>query len=128
MARYDKYNGETGGFRAALAEDWEAGDVATPVAVGLDADGRLVKGAGNTGVLGVYVDDGVTVGGQKVGHKAGHIADTMTSGEIVDVEDLDAGTAYFGSDTGEVGDAGVAIGHTVEADRLVVRVTKGASA
>jgi len=129
VARYDKYDPISGGFRAKLAADWDNADVGKPVGVGLDANGRVVKGGGNTGIVGVLVEDGVRLNTGLVGKKAGTVVDVMTSGEVVDVEGLAAGTDYFAAtDDGDIGDAGSAIGHTVEADRLVVRVTKGASA
>jgi hypothetical protein len=116
VARYDKYDPISGGFRAPLDANWGQALVGVPTGVGLNANGRIVAGAGNTGVLGVLVIDSVK--------NAGDIVDTMTSGEIVDVADLDAGTAYFAATAdGVVSDVntGTAIGHTVEATRLVVR-------
>lgn len=118
MARYDKFEPKAGGFRAPLAGDWNAVDMV--IGVGLDANGRVVPGAGNTGIVGV-VCTGRT-------HSAGAIIDTMTDGDIVDAG-LVAGTVYYASDVdGTLGDAapaagvnGTRIGHTVEADRLVVR-------
>lgn len=125
MARYDKYDGMVGGFRAPLAADWAAAPGA-PIAVGLDADGRVVPGAGVTGVLGVFIDDGAMIGGTLTANKkAGDIADVMTAGEIVDNTGLAAGTVYFGDGTaGAIGtdNTDARIGHTVEATRLVVRV------
>ncbi len=127
MARYDKYDPISGGFRAALAADWLKADEGVPLAVSLDANGRVVKGtAGQSGLVGVLVVD-KTQGTIK--HKlAGDIVDVMTAGEIVDVEGLVAGQKYYGATGGAIGATGGAVGHTVEATRLVVRVTKGASA
>lgn len=119
MARYDKYDPISGGFRAPLDADWDADLIGVPTGVGLNASGRIVPGAGNTGVLGVLVVDKPMV--------AGDVVDTMTSGEIVDVADLAAGTSYFAD--GADGAVGVdatdtRVGHTVEATRLVVRVDR----
>ena len=122
-ARYDKYDPLSGGFRAALATDWADADVDKPFGVGLNAAGRVVKGQGQTGVRAVLVVDAK-------GKKAGDIVDCMTAGEIVDCEDLAAGTVYYAdasdgeiSDTAPAaGETGVRVGHTVEATRLVVRV------
>jgi hypothetical protein len=75
VARFDKYEPHVGGFRARLAANWLLADVAVLIAVGLDANGRVVKGAGNAGCLGV-----VALG--KV-RQAGDQIDTMTFGEIV---------------------------------------------
>lgn len=125
MARYDKYDPISGGFRAPLAAAWgDAEGLATPVGVGLDANGRVVAGAGNTGVLAVLVVDAPMA--------AGDIADCMTDGEIVDVAGLAAGTVYFAADAdGALGAVAPAagvndarVGHTVEATRLVVRVAQ----
>lgn len=118
MARYDKYNPISGGFRAALEEDWGADTVGVPTGVGLNANGRIVAGAGNTGVLGVLVVDSPK--------NAGDIVDPMTDGEIVECEDLAAGTVYFaaaGDGTVDATNTGTRVGHTVEATRLVVRAT-----
>lgn len=126
MARYDKYDPISGGFRAPLNADWLDADVAVPVGVGLNANGRVVKGAGNTGgPTGVLVVDAR-------GKKAGEIVDVMTHGEIVDNTGLAAGTTYFVTDAAGVVEAAVPaaganktkIGHTVEAQRLVVRVER----
>lgn len=124
MARYDKYEPKSGGFRAPLAANW-AGALATPVGVGLDANGRLVPGAGASGIVGVVVIDGqVNTLGTRVNTKmAGDVVDVMTAGEIVDNTGLAAGTVYSaGADGAIAAGAGTRIGHTVEAQRLVVRV------
>ena len=124
MARYDKYEPKGGGFRAALAEAFVVADINIPFAVGLDASGHVVKGAGNSGIVGVLVL------GQAM--NAGDIVDVMTSGEIVEATlsdgttALDAGTAYFADDTtGELGasaEGAAKVGFTVEATRLIVRL------
>lgn len=125
MARYDKYDPESGGFRARLAAAWAAAD-GTPVAVGLDANGRVVPGAGVSGIVGVVVLKGF--------HKAaGDVVDVMTHGEIVEVDDTGftgraAGVAVYGVPAGgaltNVATANVKLGHMVEASRFIVR--KGA--
>jgi hypothetical protein len=132
MARYDKYDGMVGNFRAPLAADWLSADLNTVFGVGLDANGRVVKGAGNSGVVGVICLTKV--------RKAGEIVDIMKHGEIVEADiagpagatstGTTAGTAYYadattgamGSTAPLAGDNGVKIGHTVEASRLVVNV------
>lgn len=117
MARYDKYDGKVGGFRAPLAADWGVDRVGVPTGVGLDANGRIVPGAGNTGIKGVLVIDYPL--------NAGDIADTMTDGEIVDCTGLAAGTNYNAEADGDVvAGAGTYVGHTVEAQRLIVRVAR----
>lgn len=121
IARYDKYDPTNGGFRAQLAVDTEAGEGYTPVGVGLDVYGHVVAGAGQTGVVGVYIPHGLK--------KVGDIVDVMTSGEIVELAGGTPGTVMTAdATTGVVDDTAVgagtniALGFTVEATRLVVRV------
>lgn len=119
MARYDKYNPMSGGFRAPLAFSVASSDVGKIFAVGLDANGKAVKGAGNSGIKGAYIADEPKA--------IGDIADVMTDGEIVDNTGLTAGTSYYGvSADGTVNttNTGTYLGHTVEATRLVVRVAR----
>jgi hypothetical protein len=117
VARFDKYDPISGGFRAPLAVDWPSGDLSKVIPVGLDASGRIVKGAGNTGIVGVVCLTKVLY--------AGEIADAMTDGEIVEATGLVAGTVYNAEADGDVvTTAGTRIGHTVEATRLVVRVAR----
>lgn len=119
--RYDKYDPISGGFRAPLDADVDAAD--TPVGVGLNSDGEVVVGAGNTGVVGV-----LWISTDK---KAGDKVDVMTAGEMVEMEGLTAGTAITANTTTGVIDETAAsatqtpIGYTVEASRLIVR--KGAA-
>lgn len=131
MARYDKYEPKGGGFRAPLAASWAPGDVGVPFGVGMDAQGRIVKGAGNTGIKGVLVLTKVRA--------AGDIVDTMTDGEVVEFAGV-AGTNYFAdgatgalvAGTGTATGTGPAtagskyVGATVEATRLVVRADRNA--
>ena len=126
MARYEKVEPLGGSFRAQLAADWAAAD-GVPIGVGLDTTGKVVPGAGNTGILGVVV----LVGIQK---KAGDIVDVMTDGEIVELGketaevDVAAGTVVYGvAATGALtttATGNVRLGHTVEASRLVVRAAR----
>lgn len=130
MSRIDKYEPLTGGTRAPLAAAWPANRLNEVVPVGLDANGKVVIGLGNTGYVGVVL-----------------LTQVKAAGDIVDVgQDLDvvefspavtavAGTNYFadaatntivagtGSLTGTApATAGSKkIGFTVEATRLVVR-------
>lgn len=126
MARYDKYDPISGGFRAVLAANWAAAD-GTPVAVGLDSAGKVVPGEGTTGVLGLVV----LVAEHKL---AGDVVDVMTSGEIVEVDN----TGFTGRAAGipvyavpgtgaltNVATANIKVGYMAESDRLIVR--KGAS-
>lgn len=115
--RYDKYEPKGGGFRAPLAADTLAS--ATPVAVGLNSSGRIVAGAGNSGIVGVMI--------LTKDMKATQIVDIMTHGECVEMAGLTAGTKVTAlTTTGAIGTAAadathVTIGHTVEATRLIVR-------
>ena len=117
MANYDKYDPKAGGFRAALAADWAKADIKTVFGVGLNASGQVVKGAGNTGIVGVLVltED----------LKAGDVVDIMTAGEIVSFGG-EHGKKYFAAAAdGAVSSTSAAgaysVGHTVRGDRLVVR-------
>lgn len=125
MARYDKYDPKDGGFRAPLAADLDAttGEgTGNPIAVGLDVNGRVVAGAGQTGVVGVLVTT--------KNMRAGDIVDVMTDGEIVEMAGTAAGSVVTALDAdGVLNDEAVGagrtrIGHTVEATRLVVRVAR----
>lgn len=124
MARYDKYNPISGGFRAKLAGAWSSSDVGKIFGVGLDTSGRVVKGAGNTGIVGVVVVNRAMA--------AGDVVDVMQHGEIVDATMSDGTTAltagtpyYFVVATGLLSATATAqpkVGFTVETTRLVVRM------
>jgi hypothetical protein len=126
MARYDKYGPKTGGFRAPLAADLTATSKTgngNPRGVSLDTNGRVVVGAaGNTGTVGVLCTTR--------NMKAGDIVDVMTHGEIVEMAGTTAGTLMTNTDaTGVLGTTAVgagvkAVGFTVEAARLIVRVQR----
>ena len=122
MANYDKYDPKAGGFRAPLNADWSTNDLKKVIGVGLNANGNVVKGAGNSGIVGVLVLTEAL--------KAGDIVDVMTAGEIVDFSGTGgpgvAGTVYYAATADGVVNATSAtgksrVGHTVKADRLVVR-------
>ena len=117
MARIDKYDPVDGGFRAPLAAARTG--AAAPIGVGLDANGRVVAGVGNTGILAVLCkpDDAA----------ANQVVDCMTDGELVEFAGV-AGTVYTANTvTGVISSAAASvtqrpIGFTVEASRLIVRV------
>lgn len=125
MARYDKYDPYSGGFRAPLAAAITAANGFVMYAVGLDTQGRVVLGAGNCGIVGVLVAHGARA--------VGEIVDVMTSGEIVEATGLTAGTKITGStttgavSTGATSTTAVPVGHTVEATRVVVRTASSAT-
>lgn len=128
MARYDKYDPYNGGTRAKLAANWLEEDVDKVFGVGLDAAGKVVKGAGTSGMIGVLV--------LTYAHKVndGQI-DVMTDGDIVDFGPTSGtpgtdfgvpGTKYYAdATTGAINATAAAgkyeVGFTVEKDRLVVR-------
>jgi hypothetical protein len=130
-AHYDKYEPRVGGFRALSAIAWvfsateATNDLGKVWGVGLDATGKVVKGAGVTGILGVVV--------LREAKAIGDVIDVMTDGEITDFTlqtgaAAAAGTRYFGiaaSGDFAVTATGTRLGWTVEADRLVVRVGRG---
>lgn len=120
MARIDKSNPEAGTTRAPLAAAYTG--ASAPIAVGLNSSGRVVPGAGQTGIIGV-----VCLPNDKA---AGEIIDVMRNGEIIEFAGA-AGTKYTANTTtGVISNAAasatqIVIGHTVEATRLVVNVGVG---
>lgn len=120
MARIDKYSGVGCGFRAPLAADW-AGQAA-PLGVGLDVNGRVVAGAGQSGIVGVLCKPDAASAGDPV--------DIMKDGELVEFAGV-AGTTYVAdTTTGVISAAAVSatkeyVGHTVEATRLIVGIRRG---
>lgn len=130
MARYDKYDPISGGFRAPLnanldaTEDTGAGN---PVGVTLNSSGRVVVG-GATETLGDEPIVGLLCTTKDM--KAGDIVDIMTAGEIVEVAGLTAGdtiwvlpaTGALDSIAPVLGSNKTRAGTMVEATRLIVRV------
>lgn len=118
MARIDKVAAGVGNFRAPLNANVTGG--AAPLGVGLNASGRVVAGAGVTGIVGIIVCPYDKVAGDPI--------DVMDRGELVEFGGT-AGTVYTANTTTGVISNGAAsatqkvIGHTVEGDRLIVRVT-----
>jgi hypothetical protein len=119
MARYDKYEPLTGGFRAILNADWLLADLNKVCAVSLNASGKVVIGtAGQTGFVGVVCLTKV--------RNAGDVVDVMQDGEIVELTGLAAGTVYYAVASGQgvtsTNATGLRrVGWTVTADRMVVR-------
>lgn len=126
MARIDKYVPEVSGTRAVLDTPLATGDLDKVIGVGLTANGRVVKGPGNTGIIGLLVNS-------RKSNLAGSVVDVMSLGDIVGTAaEFPAGTVFIVTDaTGVVAAAAGAnpaiaagttyVGHTVEAGRLVVR-------
>jgi hypothetical protein len=118
MARIDKTESAVGVVRAALAADVVEADFGKIFGVGLNASGRVVKGAGTTGVIGVINPDRLT-------RKAGKIIDIFKLGDFVECEGLVAGTKYYAAAADGVistTNTGTYVGFTVEADRLVLAI------
>lgn len=119
MARIDKTDSAIGVFRAKAAADVASeADYDKVLGASLNASGQAVlKAAGQTGFVGVCLVD-------RTKRKAGAILDILTAGEIVEVTGLVAGTQYYlHAATGALQTTPTKhyVGHTVEADRLVVR-------
>lgn len=119
-ARLDKTESAIGVTRGTLDADIAEADWGKVLGVGIDADGLVVRGAGQSGIIGVIIAD-------KTNYKAGMRCDIFGNGsEIVDVPGLAAGTAYYAANADGVLTAtpttATAIGFTVEAWRLVVTI------
>lgn len=134
MARFDKSDPINSTFRASVAVDYPDADLGKLFGCGLDSTGKVVKGGGQTGIIGVMV----------VNEKPGRVGplrdvtriDVMRSGCITDfgptagVPGTDfglAGTKYFANTTTGVVSStpalgSVLVGATAEADRLEVNI------
>lgn len=100
MARIDKTNSAVGVVRGTLGEDIPASFNDKLVAVGIASTGRLVVGAGNTGVVGIMQP------GKKT-RLAGTRVDYFKLGDFVDLNLPDMGlvtgrVAYADNTTGEI--------------------------
>lgn len=146
MARYDKYDGVTGGFRAKLNADLTLTNGAFgPSGVSINSTGRVVVGnSGASGTVGVLIKNaargpigkwtgslqGVAVPELSPGCKAGDVVDVMTAGEIVEVATFTAGQEIYALANGTLSatpaTGAVSIGFMVEAGRMVVRCSPGA--
>lgn len=145
MARYDKYDPISGGFRAALEADIVGANSAGefgPVAVSLNASGRVVIGtAGASGLVGVMVKNAphqpiarfsTTLVGEPnpkawIGQKALDIVDVMTSGEIVGVTGWNPGDQVYAAANGALSttNTGIRVGWIAGSGdklRMVIRV------
>lgn len=125
IARIDKTESAIGVFRAPLAGDYAGSE--TPVGVGLDVNGRVVIGAGISGIVGLLVRPPLNLQAPLMPYKAGSMIDVLTTGELVEFAGV-AGTRYtVDSATGVVSATAasptqIAVGWTVEATRLIVRI------
>lgn len=133
MARIDKGDPMTSTFRVDVAGDFLDANIGKLFGWGLDSSGKAVIGAGQTGIIGVWV----------VNDKPGRVGplrevpriDIMRAGCVTDfgpttgtpgVNFGAAGTKYFALANGNVQAApavgAVLVGHTVEPDRLEVNI------
>ena len=132
MPRVDKTESAIGVVRADLNATMAVGKRDTLVAVGLNTAGKLIEGAGNTGIIGVVIVEPKRA-------LAGRRVDVFVLADIVECVGLAAGTTYWADGAtgaivpGQAGGAAPAtgagstagstkIGFTVEADRLLVRL------
>lgn len=125
MARIDKYDPVSGGFRARLGFAPSAAEVGDVIAVLIDGTGLVQKGTATD-------CDGVICLSSQLNQ--GDVVDVMTDGEIVDigagnnVTGNAAGAKAYAAAAGAVGVTapgagvnGVFLGNYVEAWRLIVR-------
>jgi hypothetical protein len=147
-ARWDKYDGYVGNFRAPLAVDSRADEANIVLAVGINNAGAVVVGSGQTGITGLLilpVGNDYISGAVLPGPQAGDAVDIGKHGEITNffpttfgggvfsanATPAAAGTAYYAHANGTVdataGADGVYVGHTVEATRLIVNVVDEAA-
>jgi hypothetical protein len=117
MARIDKTEPNVGSFRAPLHANLSG--AAAPIAVGINNSGRVVVGAGQSGIVGLVVSP--------FDKKAGDIIDVLKLGQLVEFGGT-AGTVYTANTTtGVIDDTAKSatqkvVGFTVEADRLIVDI------
>lgn len=119
--RFDKVDPYGGSFRAKLAFAVASTDVGVVYPVGLDASGNVVKGAGQTSVVGVICPVRTAAIGEPI--------DVMVDGEIANFalqngSAAQAGTVYYGHADGTLStlNTDTKLGWTVTADRLMVHV------
>lgn len=130
MARFDKYDPKSGGFRARLGFAPSAAEVGDVIAVTLNGSGLVVKTTAATDVC-----EGVICLSSQLNQN--DVVDVMTDGEIVDIGASDnvtgaaTGAVAYAGASGAVnvtapgaGVNGTKIGRFVEAWRLVVRVNR----
>jgi hypothetical protein len=124
MARIDKYDPVSGGFRAPLNAAVLIGVVGTIIPVSLNGSGKLVTGAAALGKYkGVIIPDYTYAAGQPI--------DVMTDGEILETSgawSLAGGEVYIAVADGTLTATSTSnqyLGHMVEADRLIVRIRGG---
>lgn len=131
MARVDKYDPITGGFRAHVAANFPDANIGKLYGWGLDSSGKAVIGAGQSGVLGVWVvteKPGVVGPLREVARidimREGCITDFCATAGVPGVDVGVAATKYYCAADGTISSTGGAgryyVGATVEPDRLEV--------
>jgi hypothetical protein len=116
MARMDKTNSTVGVVRAQIEANFGPGDFDKVIGVGLNAKGHVVKGAGQTGVVGIMIPNPLL-------EVAGRPGDIFKLGDCVDNVGLLPGTKYYSTPAGDLvsaAEGNTYVGFTVEADRLVL--------
>lgn len=118
MARVDKTESAIGVCRAPSNAKIEDADFNKVIGVGLNGQGRVVKGAGTSGIIGVICPT-------RIARNEGSILDIFQLAQFVEVDGIGAGAKVYASNTtGELSttaEGGTPVGFTVEADRLCVR-------
>lgn len=118
MARVDKTESAIGVCRAPSNAAIDPADFDKVIGVGLNSQGRVVKGAGTTGIIGVICPT-------RIARRENSILDIFQLAQFVDVEGIAAGSAVYASNTdgalSTTAEGGTRVGFTVEADRLCVR-------
>lgn len=118
-ARIDKTESAIGIQRGRLNADQAKTTAGNGVGVGINTSGRIVAGAGNTGIIGVVV--------LTKDKKAGDVVDILSLGELIGATELTAGTVITANTTSgalsttAASATQVPIGYTIEADRIVVK-------
>lgn len=129
MSRIDKTDSAVGVVRAELEADIPDNLLNTVVGVGLNAKGHVIFEAGQSGIVGV-------MNPSKFARRAGMPVDIFVLGDAVDVglelndPDLTAGSRVYAAHTNGALSSGApadlttatAVGWTVEADHLVIRL------
>lgn len=120
-ARVDKTNSQVGVVRAPLNADIAEADWNKVIGIGINSSGKAVKGAGQSGLVGIAIFD-------RTNYRAGTPCDIFRLAEVIvwGTELLAAGTVYtLNTTTGVLSNTAasgtqIRAGYTVEADRLIV--------
>ena len=121
-ARVDKTESAVGVVRAPLNADVASGSWNKPLGVGINSSGKVVLGAGQSGIVGVAIFDSTN-------YRAGTPVDMFKLGDIIltSTDILVAGTVYTANTTTGVitstaaSGTQIKVGYTVESDRLVLQ-------